>query len=293
MAYSMTGFGQCTTEGIPGRLTIEIKSVNQRFLDISVRMPRELSFLEMRLRDTIRKRIVRGKVDVFVIFEGNTNENVSLKYNPNIAQSYIEGAKEMERSFGIKNDMTASALSALPYVFEKVTEQADEDEITKLFDDALEQALCSFSNARKSEGERLTKDLLQKTDELLSYVSEIEKREPEIIASYKEKISQKLSEFSDITEGIDSSRLALEVTMYADKICVDEEIVRLKSHVKETKAVLQKEGEIGRRLDFLSQEMNREANTILSKSVDVMTDSIGVSMKTVIEKIREQIQNLE
>ena len=293
MAYSMTGFGQCTTEGIPGRLTIEIKSVNQRFLDISVRMPRELSFLEMRLRDTIRKRIVRGKVDVFVIFEGNTNENVSLKYNPNIAQSYLEGAKEMERNFGIKNDMTASALSALPYVFEKVTEQTDEDEITKLFDDALENALCGFSNARKSEGERLVKDLLQKTDELLSYVSEIEKREPEIIASYKEKISQKLSEFSDITEGIDSSRLALEVTMYADKICVDEEIVRLKSHVKETKAVLQKEGEVGRRLDFLSQEMNREANTILSKSVDVMTDTIGVSMKTVIEKIREQIQNLE
>ena len=293
MANSMTGFGQCTTEGIPGRLTIEIKSVNQRFLDISVRMPRELSFLEMRLRDTIRKRIVRGKVDVFVIFEGNTNENVSLKYNPNIAQSYLEGAKEMERNFGIKNDMTASALSALPYVFEKVTEQTDEDEITKLFDDALENALCGFSNARKSEGERLVKDLLQKTDELLSYVSEIEKREPEIIASYKEKISQKLSEFSDITEGIDSSRLALEVTMYADKICVDEEIVRLKSHVKETKTVLQKEGEVGRRLDFLSQEMNREANTILSKSVDVMTDSIGVSMKTVIEKIREQIQNLE
>lgn len=293
MAYSMTGFGQCTTEGIPGRLTIEIKSVNQRFLDISVRMPRELSFLEMRLRETIRKRIVRGKVDVFVIFEGNTDENVSLKFNPNIAKSYLEGAREMEASFGIKNDMTTSALSALPYVFEKVTNQSDEDELTKLFDETLFDALNNFENARKSEGERLVKDLLQKTEELLSYVSEIEKREPEIIAAYKEKISQRLSEFSDVTEGIDSSRLALEVTMYADKICVDEEIVRLKSHVKETVAVLQKEGEVGRRLDFLSQEMNREANTILSKSVDVMTDSLGVSMKTVIEKIREQIQNLE
>ncbi len=293
MAYSMTGFGRCTKEATCGRLTIEIKSVNHRFLDVSVRMPRELSFLEMRLRDTVRRRIVRGKVDVSVSFDGNTDENISLKFNPNIAKSYLEGASEMESTFGIKNDMTTVTLSSLPYVFEKVTNQTDEDEMTRLFDDSLEEALDNFENARKSEGDRLVKDILQKTDELLSYVSDIEERSPQIVASYKEKINEKLSEFSDITEGIDSSRLALEVTMYADKICVDEEIVRLKSHVKETVNVLKKDGEVGRRLDFLSQEMNREANTILSKSVDVKTDNTGVSMKTVIEKIREQIQNLE
>ena len=293
MAYSMTGFGRCTKEATCGRLTIEIKSVNHRFLDVSVRMPRELSFLEMRLRDTVRKRIVRGKVDVSVSFDGNTDENISLKFNPNIAKSYLEGASEMESTFGIKNDMTTVTLSSLPYVFEKVTNQTDEDEMTRLLDDSLEEALDNFENARKSEGDRLVKDILQKTDELLSYVSDIEERSPQIVAAYKEKINEKLSEFSDITEGIDSSRLALEVTMYADKICVDEEIVRLKSHVKETVNVLKKDGEVGRRLDFLSQEMNREANTILSKSVDVKTDNTGVSMKTVIEKIREQIQNLE
>ena len=293
MAYSMTGFGRCTKEATCGRLTIEIKSVNHRFLDVSVRMPRELSFLEMRLRDTVRRRIVRGKVDVSVSFDGNTDENISLKFNPNIAKSYLEGASEMESTFGIKNDMTTVTLSSLPYVFEKVTNQTDEDEMTRLLDDSLEEALDNFENARKSEGDRLVKDILQKTDELLSYVSDIEERSPQIVASYKEKINEKLSEFSDITEGIDSSRLALEVTMYADKICVDEEIVRLKSHVKETVNVLKKDGEVGRRLDFLSQEMNREANTILSKSVDVKTDNTGVSMKTVIEKIREQIQNLE
>lgn len=293
MAYSMTGFGRCTKEATCGRLTIEIKSVNHRFLDVSVRMPRELSFLEMRLRDTVRRRIVRGKVDVSVSFEGNTDENISLKFNPNIAKSYLEGASEMESTFGIKNDMTTVTLSSLPYVFEKVTNQTDEDEMTRLLDDSLEEALDNFENARKSEGDRLVKDILQKTDELLSYVSDIEERSPQIVAAYKEKINEKLSEFSDITEGIDSSRLALEVTMYADKICVDEEIVRLKSHVKETVNVLKKDGEVGRRLDFLSQEMNREANTILSKSVDVKTDNTGVSMKTIIEKIREQIQNLE
>lgn len=293
MAYSMTGFGRCTKEATCGRLTIEIKSVNHRFLDVSVRMPRELSFLEMRLRDTVRRRIVRGKVDVSVSFDGNTDENISLKFNPNIAKSYLEGASEMESTFGIKNDMTTVTLSSLPYVFEKVTNQTDEDEMTRLLDDSLEEALDNFENARKSEGDRLVKDILQKTDELLSYVSDIEERSPQIVAAYKEKINEKLSEFSDITEGIDSSRLALEVTMYADKICVDEEIVRLKSHVKETVNVLKKDGEVGRRLDFLSQEMNREANTILSKSVDVKTDNTGVSMKTVIEKIREQIQNLE
>ena len=293
MAYSMTGFGRCTKEATCGRLTIEIKSVNHRFLDVSVRMPRELSFLEMRLRDTVRRRIVRGKVDVSVSFDGNTDENISLKFNPNIAKGYLEGASEMESTFGIKNDMTTVTLSSLPYVFEKVTNQTDEDEMTRLLDDSLEEALDNFENARKSEGDRLVKDILQKTDELLSYVSDIEERSPQIVAAYKEKINEKLSEFSDITEEIDSSRLALEVTMYADKICVDEEIVRLKSHVKETVNVLKKDGEVGRRLDFLSQEMNREANTILSKSVDVKTDNTGVSMKTVIEKIREQIQNLE
>ena len=293
MAYSMTGFGRCTKEATCGRLTIEIKSVNHRFLDVSVRMPRELSFLEMRLRDTVRRRIVRGKVDVSVSFDGNTDENISLKFNPNIAKSYLEGVSEMESTFGIKNDMTTVTLSSLPYVFEKVTNQTDEDEMTRLLDDSLEEALDNFENARKSEGDRLVKDILQKTDELLSYVSDIEERSPQIVASYKEKINEKLSEFSDITEGIDTSRLALEVTMYADKICVDEEIVRLKSHVKETVNVLKKDGEVGRRLDFLSQEMNREANTIASKSTDLRVSALAVEAKTIIEKLREQVQNVE
>ena len=199
----------------------------------------------------------------------------------------------MEKDFSIENDLTVRDLISLPYVFDRVSTDSDEDALKALFQKGLDQALDAFVSARRTECERLKDDLLQKTAELSAYVEAIEAKCPEIVSSYRKRLQERLAEYSAETGEVDPQRLAQEVTIFADKVAVDEEIVRLKSHIAETTATLKKDGEMGRRLDFLSQEMNREANTILSKSSDTDIDRVGVQMKTLIEKIREQIQNLE
>ncbi|MEE3480615.1 MAG: YicC/YloC family endoribonuclease [Lachnospiraceae bacterium] len=292
MAESMTGFGRAAAEGAPGRVTVEIKSVNHRYLDLTSKLPRELNFLEPVLRESVGKRIARGKVDVSVSYDANTDETISLQFNPHIAAAYVEAAKEAEKEFDLKNDITAGRLLSLPYVMSTKAKETDEEALQSLFQTAMDQALDAFETARGREGARLVSDLTEKVKELSGHVDTIEKRCPELILGYKERLAERLASFKE-TEDIDSQRLAQEVTLYADKVAIDEELVRLKSHITETLSTLQSDGEIGRRLDFLSQEMNREANTILSKSTDVEIDAVGVQVKTLIEKIREQIQNLE
>ncbi len=292
MAESMTGFGRAAAEGAPGRVTVEIKSVNHRFLDLSSKLPRELNFLEPALRETVRNRIARGKVDVSVSYDANADETISLEYNPRIAAAYVEAAKEAEKEFSLRSDLSVRSLLSFPYVMSTKAKETDEEALQSLFQKVLDQALDAFETARKREGKRLVSDLTEKVKELAGHVDTIEKRCPELIEGYKARLSEHLSSFTE-TEDIDSQRLAQEVTLYADKVAIDEELVRLKSHITETLSTLESPGEIGRRLDFLSQEMNREANTILSKSTDVEIDAVGVQVKTLIEKIREQIQNLE
>lgn len=292
MAESMTGFGRASSEGAPGRITVEVKSVNHRYLDLTSKLPRELNFLEPALREMVGKRISRGKVDVSVSFDANTDETVSLQFNPHIAAAYVAAAKEAEKEFGLQNDITAGRLLSLPYVMSTEAKETDEKALSSLFEKTLDLALTAFETAREREGARLVTDLSEKVKDLSAYVDSIEKRCPELIEGYKARLTERLSTFTE-TEDIDSQRLAQEVTLYADKVAIDEELVRLKSHITEMEATLKQTGEIGRRLDFLSQEMNREANTILSKSTDVEIDATGVQVKTLIEKIREQIQNLE
>lgn len=292
MAASMTGFGRAAAEGSSGRITVEIKSVNHRYLDVTTKLPRELNFLDPLLRETVKERIVRGKVDVSVTFDAFSDDSVALRFNPKIAEAYVRSALEASEKFNLNYDLTASRLITLPHVMDTETGETDEEALTALFSEAMDEALDAFGKARAAEGERLVRDLTEKVRELSRLVDEVEKRIPVLIEGYKERLTDRLSQFSE-ADGIDSGRLAQEVTLYADKIAIDEEVVRLKSHITETLATLEKDGEIGRRLDFLSQEMNREANTILSKSTDVETDRAGVQMKTLIEKIREQIQNLE
>ncbi len=292
MAASMTGFGRAAAEGSSGRITVEIKSVNHRYLDVTTKLPRELNFLDPLLRETVKERIVRGKVDVSVTFDAFSDDSVALRFNPKIAEAYVRSALEASEKFNLNYDLTASRLITLLHVMDTETGETDEEALTALFSEAMDEALDAFGKARAAEGERLVRDLTEKVRELSRLVDEVEKRIPVLIEGYKERLTDRLSQFSE-ADGIDSGRLAQEVTLYADKIAIDEEVVRLKSHITETLATLEKDGEIGRRLDFLSQEMNREANTILSKSTDVETDRAGVQMKTLIEKIREQIQNLE
>lgn len=292
MVKSMTGFGRAELSDEKRKITIEIKAVNHRYLDCNMKMPKKLSFFEASIRAVLKEYIQRGKVDVFVTYEEYNEDTVNLKYNHDIAAAYLKYLNEMAGEFGIENDVRVSTLSRYPEVFSLEEADVDEEEIWGDIEKVLRQALEAFTATRITEGENLKKDLEGKLDIMLSYVAQIEERAPEIIEEYKKKLCDKVADLL-ADSNIEESRILGEVTLFADKICVDEEIVRLKSHIEHTKSTLVEGGSVGRKLDFIAQEMNREANTILSKSNDLMTSDIAINLKTDIEKVREQIQNLE
>ncbi len=292
MAYSMTGFGHFEMSIGGKKIICSMKSVNHRYLELSVKTPRKLSIFEGEIRAMLKERLSRGKVDVGFQYEDSSEKQYEIKYNPSVVEAYMKSTRAMAEQYGILNDLTVSAVASLPDVFEITETEDDENELRKLTLDTLSGAIDKFLENRKDEGERLQSDLLAKLDELSSDVEVIEKRSPEIIEEYSAKIREKVAEFL-ADSSMDDSRIAMEVTLFADKICVDEEIVRLRSHIEEAKSTLSNEEAVGRKLDFIAQEMNREANTILSKSTDKSITGLGIDMKTCIEKIREQIQNLE
>ncbi len=292
MIKSMTGFGRGEAGDEIRKIIVEIKSVNHRYLDLNVKLPRKLNAYEVEIRNAIKSRIVRGKVDVFITLEEAKEASDVLHYNTHVADMYMENLRKMSQDYGIPFDVTASSLARFPDVLE-ITEAEEDDEMLHLFlMDALTSALDQFVENRTQEGMRLQQDLLSKMDEMSEYVSFLEKRSPMIVEEYRDKLHTKVAEMLGDTS-IDENRIAAEVVIYADKVCIDEEMVRLRSHVDETRHMLSDAEEVGRKLDFIAQEMNREANTILSKSTDVEIAGVGISLKTLIEKVREQIQNLE
>lgn len=292
MIKSMTGFGRAEYSDEKFRITVEIKAVNHRYLDCNIKMPKKLGFFDASIRTLIKDYIQRGKVDIFVTFEDYTENTLNLKYNHDMASAYLKYLKEMSEEFGIENDVRVSALSRYPEVFTLDEADVDEQEIWADLEKVLRQACENFVETRIKEGENLKKDLVDKLDVMLGYVAEIEKRAPQIIEEYRAKLVEKVADLLADSK-IDESRILAEVTLYADKICVDEEIVRLRSHIEHTKETILSDGSVGRKLDFIAQEMNREANTILSKANDLITSDIAINLKTDIEKVREQIQNIE
>ena len=292
MIKSMTGFGRAEYLDEKCRITAEIKAVNHRYLDCSIKMPKKLSFFEASIRTLLKDYIQRGKVDVFITYEDYTEDNFNLKYNKDMAKAYLTYLNQMADEFGIENDVRVSTLSRYPEVFTLEEANADEDEIWSDLEKVIRDAASSFVEARIAEGDNLKRDLIDKLDTMLSYVDEIEKRAPQIIEEYRKDLCEKVADLLADAK-IDESRILGEVTIYADRICVDEEIVRLKSHIGTTKDILNGGGSVGRKLDFIAQEMNREANTILSKANDLITSDIAINLKTDIEKVREQIQNIE
>lgn len=292
MIKSMTGFGRCEVSEDDRKITVEMKSVNHRYLDVSMKMPKKLNFFDSAIRTVLKEYIQRGKVDVFISYEDLSESKVALSYNSRIAAQYMEYFRQMEAEFGLKNDVSVSVLARCPEVLVMEEQQEDEQEIWHLLEQAVRGACEKFVETRIREGEALKADLTAKLDEILNVVSFIEERSPQILAEYRQKLEGKVRDlFADAQ--IDESRLATEVTIFADKICVDEEIVRLRSHVEATKAALMAGGSIGRKLDFIAQEMNREANTTLSKANDLEISNRAIDLKTEIEKVREQIQNIE
>ncbi len=292
MIKSMTGFGRSEIVNADRKIIVEMKAVNHRYCDMNIKLPKKLNYFETDIRNYIKDHVARGKIDIFITYEDYTKSNVCVKYNKDIANEYIQYFRQMSEEFGIDYDIKASALGRCPEVFGLEETASDEDEIWSYIKEGLDEAVAKFVDARIKEGENLKNDLIEKLDAMLEIVLFIEEKSPEIIADYKAKLVEKVNELAANAQ-IDDARIATEVTLFADKVCVDEEIVRLKSHIEQTKNILIEGGSVGRKLDFIAQEMNREANTILSKSNSLEISDMGINLKTEIEKVREQIQNIE
>ena len=292
MIKSMTGFGRAENLQENRKFTVEMKAVNHRYFDVTIKMPKKLSFFESSIRTYLKNYIQRGKVDVFITYEDFTEENVSLKYNEVIASQYLKYYRQMAETFGLKDDISVSALGRCPEVFTMEEQTVDEKEIWAVLEVALKEACENFVESRITEGERLKEDLFDKLDGMIKDVDAIENRYPQIMAEYREKLTMKVEELLGDAQ-MEEGRIAAEVILFADKICTDEETVRLRSHIESMREELLSGGSVGRKLDFLAQEMNREANTILSKANDLETSNRAINLKTEIEKVREQIQNIE
>lgn len=293
MIRSMTGFGHGEVSNDKNqKVTVEMKSVNHRYCDISLKLPKKLAMFEANIRNIMKEYASRGKIDIYVSYEDLSETAVSLHYNQAMAAEYMQVFKKMQKDFGIETKITAEALAKYPEVVTLEEVQQDEEVWWELLEAALRQAAEKFVETRTIEGANLKKDLLGKLDQMAADVAFIERRSPQIIAEYRAKLEEKVKEFLE-DSAIEENRIAAEVTLYADKIAVDEEIVRLQSHISSMTDVLESDESIGRKLDFMAQEMNREANTILSKSSDVDLADHAIELKTNVEKVREQIQNIE
>ena len=292
MIKSMTGYGRAQGSFSGGDITVEVKSVNNRYLDCGVKLPRGYAYLEEGVKSQVQKAISRGKVDVFITINAAGADNVKISVNEPVAKGYIDAMHRLVQEYGIQDDISASAISKFSDVFLVEKQEQDENEVKSAISGVVAEALGAFDAMRTREGEALKTDLLQKAEGILSLVSKVEERSPITVKAYRERLTAKMQEVLEDRQ-IDEARIIQEAAIYADKVAVDEETVRLRSHVDQLQNMLSEGGVIGRKLDFLMQEMNREANTIGSKGNDVEQARNVVSIKSELEKIREQIQNIE
>ena len=294
MVKSMTGFGRWESSDENRRILVEIKAVNHRYLDFGIKMPKKFYLFESRVRGLMKEYAVRGKIDIFVTYEDYTEDRVSLKFNKTLASEYMQSFQIMSEEFGIPNDITVSRLASFPDVFTMEHSEEDEDQLWELLEGALRRAGELFAEQRLHEGEQLQKDILDKLSSMEEWVSFIEARSPEVVKEYQQRLETRMREILE-DKNVDEARLMTEVAVFSDKTCVDEETVRLRSHIGAMKKALTENSteSVGRKLDFLAQEMNREANTILSKCNNMDISQTAIQLKTEIEKIREQVQNIE
>lgn len=289
---SMTGFGRSEISNDLYRLSVELKSVNSRFLDLNIKMPKKFNALEANIRNTVKEFITRGKVDLFITYETFSESGQNLRLNLELANEYLNSIRKISSELQLEDNVKVTNIALLPDVLTLSEESEDDEALWERLKPVLREALERFVTTRIVEGKNLQTDLLDKLSEMEAIVERIDQRSPEIAQTFEKKLREKLTELLG-TSGIDESRIVQEVTMYSDKVCTDEERVRLHSHIKTMRNKLVSGGPVGRELDFLAQEMNREANTTLSKANDLIVSEDAIALKTLIEKIREQIQNLE
>ncbi|MEF9952505.1 MAG: YicC/YloC family endoribonuclease [Clostridium sp.] len=293
MIKSMTGYGRGRSE-VEGRsFNVEIKSVNNRYLDINIRLPRVISSLEDKIRKEISSKVSRGKIDVFITGEKDSENKVNVNVDENMAKAYYNAYSNLKGLLNIEENVSLSLISRAPDVINVEKEEEDLEKVWEVLSLSLTEALDMFVNMREVEGNKLCDDVLTRCDSILNMITEVEERSPSVVAEYREKITQRLKEFLGEVE-IDQARLLNEVAFFSDKCSIAEETVRLRSHIVQLKSSLEVVDEsVGRKLDFLIQEMNRETNTIGSKANDLTITRVVVDIKSEIEKIREQIQNIE
>lgn len=289
---SMTGYGRAV-ETVGGRaFTVEVRSVNNRYLDCSVRMPRSLSFAEEAVKQAVKAAVSRGKVDVSVSLQNETGDDITVKLNSAVLKAYLEAMGRMVAEFGVRDDVSVSTLSRLPDVFTVEKAEVDEEQLQADLMSVVAKALQGYDAMRTTEGAALEADLRSRGQTILDLVAQVEQGSAQTVTDYRLRLEAKLREVLASTN-IDESRILTEAAIFADKVAVDEETVRLRSHLNQMDAMLTAGGAVGRKLDFLIQEFNREANTIGSKCNDIATTQNVIEIKALIEKIREQLQNLE
>ena len=289
---SMTGYGRAT-QTVNGReFTVELRSVNNRYLDCSVRLPRIVSFGEEAVKQAVKASVSRGKVDVFISIRSECGDEVQVTLNESVLKEYLAAMHRMVEEFGVRDDIQVSTVSRLPEVFQIDKPQVDEEQLLADLMSVVHQALASYDEMRVAEGKALEQDLRNRGNTILGFVGQVEQGNAQTVIDYRTRLENKLREVLENTS-IDESRILTEAAIFADKIAVDEETVRLRSHIDQMNSMLSAGGAIGRKLDFLLQEMNREANTIGSKCTDVNLARIVVDIKAELEKIREQTQNIE
>ena len=292
MIKSMTGYGRAV-ETVNGReFTVELRSVNNRYLDCSVRLPRILTFGEEAVKQAVKNAVSRGKVDVFISVRSEGGDEVQVTLNKSVLESYLSAMRQMVTEFGVSDDITVSAISRLPEVFTLEKPQVDEEQLLSDLMLVVEKALEGYDAMRTAEGAALDRDLRSRGETILELVSQVEQGNAQTVVDYRTRLENKLKEVLANT-ALDESRILTEAAIFADKVAVDEETVRLRSHLQQMNNMLTAGGAVGRKLDFLLQEMNREANTIGSKCTDVNLARIVVDIKAELEKIREQTQNIE
>ena len=292
MIKSMTGYGRAV-ETVNGReFTVELRSVNNRYLDCSVRLPRILTFGEEAVKQAVKNAISRGKVDVFISVRSEGGDEVQVTLNQAVLESYLEAMRQMVKEYGVADDISAAALSRMPEVFSLEKPQVDEEQLLADMLQVLAKALAEYNAMRQTEGAALDADLRSRGQTILELVAQVEEGNAQTVVDYRTRLENKLKEVLANT-AIDESRILTEAAIFADKVAVDEETVRLRSHLQQMNDMLSGGGAVGRKLDFLLQEMNREANTIGSKCTDVALARIVVEIKAELEKIREQTQNIE
>ncbi len=294
MIKSMTGFGRSEHSDGKRNITVEIKSVNHRYGDISVKMPRRYSFAEEMIKNTVKRTVSRGKVDVSIIVENLTEDDVTVTLNTMVARQYLDNLKELQQTFELHDDVTLQFLATLPDVMKAVPDVEDEDEIRGAIEIPLKAALKNLDYMRRVEGEKLAEDLMMRGGLIRESVKKIEERSPQVAADYAEKLKERIRDLIGSHAAIPEDRILLEAAVFADKCNITEELVRLDSHMIQMKNIIEDSSQpTGKKLDFLVQEMNRETNTIGSKANDIEITNLMLDIKSEIEKIREQVQNIE